>query len=227
MFFPALLPFKVLVFDFDYTLFDSSAGVVRCMRAAIESLGVSTPSDNTIRRTIGLPLRTEIAALLGEGANNERIAYAESVFLAQAALYMVEETKPLPYAIDTIQALAAAGIRMSILTGKYRDRVVRTLTRHSLMAHFDHLVCGDDAFPAKPDPRALHWLALQYRCAPIELGVVGDHPIDIAMAQRAGAYAIGVASGFHSAPELAALGPYYVIENLSQLDSVPRQEERT
>jgi len=54
----------VLLFDLDGTLADPRAGIVRCMRYALDKLGVSSPSDDILASSIGPPLRGTFATLL-------------------------------------------------------------------------------------------------------------------------------------------------------------------
>lgn len=45
-----------VIFDFDYTLADSSAGIVACVNHALHSMGLSHAPEEDICRTIGLSL---------------------------------------------------------------------------------------------------------------------------------------------------------------------------
>ncbi len=49
-------PFRAVLFDFDYTLGDSSEGIVLCVNRALESLGRPPAPPEAIRPTIGLSL---------------------------------------------------------------------------------------------------------------------------------------------------------------------------
>ncbi len=55
---------KAVLFDFDYTLADSSAGVIESFRYALQNLGVEMAAEDAIRRTIGLPLSESFRTLV-------------------------------------------------------------------------------------------------------------------------------------------------------------------
>ncbi len=57
---------RAVFFDFDFTLADSSEGIVVCMNHALARLGLPPASADAIRRTIGLDLHTALANLAGE-----------------------------------------------------------------------------------------------------------------------------------------------------------------
>lgn len=49
-------PYTVYLFDFDYTLADSSRGIVMCYRNVLERHGFHQVDDHAIKRTIGKTL---------------------------------------------------------------------------------------------------------------------------------------------------------------------------
>src|SRR5262245_55585387 len=55
---------RVLLFDLDGTLTDSKPGIVRCLRFAVERLGLPCPADDVLATFIGPPLRHAFSALL-------------------------------------------------------------------------------------------------------------------------------------------------------------------
>ena len=48
--------YTTYLFDFDYTLADSSRGIVTCFRNVLNRHGYTRPTDNDIKRTIGKTL---------------------------------------------------------------------------------------------------------------------------------------------------------------------------
>ena len=59
------MKYKAVCFDFDYTLADSSAGIVKCFRMVIDSHGWKGIDDEQIRRTIGMTLEDAFSLLSG------------------------------------------------------------------------------------------------------------------------------------------------------------------
>ena len=50
------MKYTVYLFDFDYTLADSSRGIVTCFRSVLERHGYIGITDDMIKRTIGKTL---------------------------------------------------------------------------------------------------------------------------------------------------------------------------
>ena len=55
------MKYTAYLFDFDYTLADSSAGIVLCFRIILERLHYTDITDDAIRRTIGMTLEEAFA----------------------------------------------------------------------------------------------------------------------------------------------------------------------
>jgi phosphoglycolate phosphatase len=54
------------IFDFDYTLADSSEGCVECVNFAFQEMGLDRHSNEKICRTIGLSLKETFLTLSGD-----------------------------------------------------------------------------------------------------------------------------------------------------------------
>ena len=60
---------RAVLFDFDFTLADSSDGITVCMNHALGLLGLSPAPASAIRRTIGLDLDTGLQLFLVAGSH--------------------------------------------------------------------------------------------------------------------------------------------------------------
>jgi len=104
------------------------------------------------------------------------------------------------------------------------------ITKHGRTIGYSYTICGAirrltkarAILTGKPSQHALRFVAKQLGVAPHEVGVVGDDPIvEIIMARRGGATALGVTTGMMSAeewqrqPELKR--PHRVLAHLSEL----------
>ncbi len=57
--------YKTYLFDFDYTLADSSRGIVKCFRIVLTRHQYLTVTDEAIKRTIGKTLEESFSILTG------------------------------------------------------------------------------------------------------------------------------------------------------------------
>ncbi len=131
-----------------------------------------------------------------------------------------DEVHALPGAAAAIEALAAAGVRQSVLTGNIRPLAELKLGLAGLGKHLD-LDVG--AYGDVHEVRAeLVPVARQAAAAAYGLDfdgpstvLIGDTPLDVAAALATGARAVGVATGTFPASDLAAAGAHVVLPDLT------------
>ena len=211
--------FKVLIFDFDYTLFDTSAGVVECMQRGFAALDRDIPSESAIRATIGLPLPRAIPAL-NAALSKAEVDEIERHFLQFAEQYMVARTRPIPPVPSLPLELAKEGFKLALFTGKYRARVSRTLENHGMSGLFDPILCGDE-IRGKPDPEGIAKIREKWSDhSRDEFVMIGDHYLDILTAKNGGIDCISVSSGKTSPEVLASYNPLAVIRDLNGLRAI-------
>ncbi len=191
---PAVAPAHAVLFDFDFTLADSSEGIVVCMNHALGHLGLPPAPADAIRRTIGLDLGTALGILAGEEwrpREDEFLAH----FVRKADAVMVASTTFLPGAARVLRTLHDAGYRVGIVTTKYRHRVEDALERDGLRALVDAIVGADDVPRPKPAPDGL-MRAADLLGIPIGQCIfVGDSVVDAMAARALGVAFVAVLSG--------------------------------
>ena len=144
---------ETVVFDFDYTLADSSRAVVECVNVAFTAMGLAVPSEDEIRRTIGLSLPETLGRLAGE-PHRHRAEEFRAFFRARSDEVMVQWTVMLPGVPDAVRELKRRGHRLGIVSTKFRMRIEATLEREGLRDPFDMIVGGEDVKEFKPHPEA-------------------------------------------------------------------------
>src|SRR5438045_2191976 len=58
--------YHLILFDFDFTLIDASECLFGALREALNSIGAPNPSDEQIKRLIGIPLARQYMILAGK-----------------------------------------------------------------------------------------------------------------------------------------------------------------
>lgn len=125
--------------------------------------------------------------------------------------------------------VADAEEMLDALKGRYRLAVVTTrgrrdaeafLDQHNLRGYFDALVTRESTWRLKPHPAPVRYAA-QLLGVPVEQCVmVGDTPVDVKSARRAGAWAVAVLCGFGERGELERAGAHVVLEHTSHCSSL-------
>jgi phosphoglycolate phosphatase len=209
---------QAIICDFDFTLADSSQGVVACVNEALVSLGLPPTSASRIHATIGLSLPHTLQALTGIADAVIATEFTRR-FVAHADQVMHGLTLLYPWVAETVQTLRAVGHRLGIVSSKYRYRIERILAESGLASQFEVIIGGEDVAQPKPDPAGL-LLALQRLHLPAsDVLYVGDHPVDAEAASRVGVPFMAVLTG---TSDISSFAPYPVhsfLANVSYLSS--------
>ena len=193
---------RAVLFDFDFTLADSSEGIAVCMNHALARLGLPPAPADAIRRTIGLDLHTALGILAGEEWRSREEEFLEH-FIRRADEVMVASTVFLPGAARVLRTLHEAGYRVGVVTTKYRHRVEDALERDGLRAFVEVIVGADDVPRPKPAPDGLLRAVDSLGIPAGDCVFVGDSEVDAQAARAAGMGFVAVLSGTTAAEMFA------------------------
>ena len=209
------LPVQTIIFDFDFTLVESSRGTIDGVNFAFEKMGLPTASDAAIRKTIGLSLPDILTALAGEAYTKDVDEFTR-LFFQRADETMVALAEFYSGVPETVKALQKLGIQLAIVSQKRRDYIQGILAKENLLEVFDTIVGGGDA-PYKPNPEGLLQAVAQTNGAPQNCVYVGDSKTDAETARRADIAFIAVLSGVTPRAAFESYDVYAVFEDVSEL----------
>ncbi len=212
------LDIKGIIFDFDFTLADSSKGVIECVNYAIKKLGFTEFSGEKIKKTIGLTLEQSFSSLVGKQHldKTEKFKY---YFVERADEIMSDFTELYRVTSDVIKLLHNRGIKLGIVSTKFRYRIMNILKREELLDFFDIIIGGEDVQKHKPDPRGLLKAIKKLNLSISQAIYVGDSLTDAETAFRAGVSFVVVLSGVTPQNEF---DNYHVIQFLKDVSEIPR-----
>lgn len=213
---PALAHARAVLFDFDYTLADSSTGVVVCMNHALSRLGLPPAPEDAIRRTIGLDLITVLGVLAGEEWKPRGEEFLGH-FTRKADEVMVASTVFLPGAARVLDTLHGAGYRLGVVSTKYRRRVEEALERDGLLGFVDVVVGSDDVPRPKPAPDGLLRAAGALGLTTADCVFVGDSEVDARAARDADMGFVAVLTGTTPAETFAGYAPRAVFAGVGEI----------
>lgn len=205
-----------MLFDFDFTLADSAAGVVVCMNHALSRLGLPPAPEDAIRRTIGLDLITVLGILAGEEWKPRGREFLRH-FTSKADEVMVASTVLLPGARRVLGTLHAAGHRLGVVSTKYRHRVEEALERDGLRTMVGVVVGSDDVPRPKPAPDGLLRAARALGLPVADCVFVGDSEVDAKAARDAGMEFVAVLTGTTPAETFAGYSARAVLRKVGEL----------
>ena len=210
------MDYRAVLFDFDYTLGDTTEPIVRGFRYAFERMGLPAPEREAVRGTIGHMLEDAFTLLTGE-TSPERRAEFRRWFTEKAHPLQVSETHLFPGAKELLSALRAAGIKVGVVSTKGSAVLREILARQGELAGMDVVLGGDQVARPKPDPeglnRAVAGLGLEKR----RVLFCGDTVIDAETAQRAGTDFCAVLNGTTPAEAFEEFPHVHIAPGLAEL----------
>ena len=206
--------FDLIVFDWDGTLFDSTALIARCIQAACADLETRVPSHVEASYVIGMGLAEALAHAAPDlpQARYRELAerYRHHYFARQHEIVFFDGS------LAMLEALKQRGHRLAVATGKTRRGLDDALHTSALRGLFDATRTADET-ASKPDPRMLVELMHELRVAPERTVMIGDTTHDLRLAANAGCPSIGVSFGAHDHETFAAFEPRHVAHSTADL----------
>ena len=192
------MKYQGLLFDFDYTLGDSTDGIILCTNYALKCLGYQPADRETIRRTIGLHLQEVYHVLVKaqelEGKIAEENEFAR-LFMERADQVMTEKSSFYPGVLACMRQWKEQGYKLGVVTTKYRHRIEGILEKYQGRELFDIIIGGDSVKHPKPDPEGILQVLEIWSMSKTEALYVGDSLVDARTAQAAGVDFAGVTTG--------------------------------
>jgi phosphoglycolate phosphatase len=206
--------FDLIVFDWDGTLFDSTALIVRCIQAACRDIGVAVPSDEAAAYVIGLGLRDALEhAVPGLPATRYPelgLRYRHHYLARQHELVLFEGT------LDMLHALKDRNHLLAVATGKNRRGLDDALAQSDLRGLFDATRTADET-ASKPHPLMLQELMAELGTAAARSLMIGDTTHDLQLAANAGAASVAVSYGAHEREAFEVHAPLFVAHSTREL----------
>ncbi|MDQ0208637.1 HAD family hydrolase [Alkalicoccobacillus murimartini] len=192
---------KAILFDLDGTLHDSEKWYIQACCNCIESFRKSTLTTEEKNYLIGKP----ITRILNEWFSGQEEIILESFFEHYEMINgQVEEYAGV---YEMLSELKNRGIKMGIVSSKYRRYVVQELQNTNLISFFDVIVGLDDCTNHKPDPEPLLKAMRTLNQKAEDCLYIGDQPTDILAAFNAGIEGYGALWGEGKMNVLEAVSP--------------------
>ncbi|MCE1192628.1 MAG: HAD-IIIA family hydrolase [Acidovorax sp.] len=206
--------FDLIAFDWDGTLFDSTAIIVRCIQAAVRDVGGTVPTDKEAAYVIGMGLMQALAHAapdvppekypeLGQRYRFHYLQHQDDLSLFDGVLPLLAD-------------LRERGYLLTVATGKSRRGLDEALHSVQLKGVFDGSRTADQT-AGKPHPLMLQELMAEFDVPPERLLMVGDTTHDLQMALNAGCASVAVSYGAHEPEVFHALQPLYVAHSVQAL----------
>ena len=206
--------YSLLVFDWDGTLMDSTAGIALSIQEAAREMGLPVPAREAASHVIGLGLEDSLRSAV---PSLPPAQYMDFVELYRKHFRAQQESMTLfPGVRELLDQLLQAGHRLAVATGKSRRGLDSALEMTGLHGRFVASRCADETQP-KPHPAMLLELIDELALSAGELLMIGDTSHDLGMANNAGVDAVAVTYGAHPGEALRALAPRACVASVAEL----------
>ncbi len=206
--------FDLIAFDWDGTLFDSTALIASCIQAACADVGVPVPSSRDASFVIGLGLSDALQHAaptlprerhreLADRYRHHYFAKQHEILMFDGALVMLNDLKQRQHSL-------------AVATGKSRRGLDEALKSVQLAGMFEATRTADET-ASKPNPRMLFELMEELGVAPERTLMIGDTTHDLQLAVNAGTASLAVSYGAHEHAEFDGFAPLCVAHSVAEL----------
>jgi len=207
------MPFRAAIFDLDGTLLDTLDDIADAMNRVLAAHGFPTHPVDAYRTFVGDGVRNLALRTLPAGHRDDATVDRFTAGMRDAyAQNWNAKTTPYPGVPEMLDALAARGWKLAVLSNKPHDFTVQCVATLLPRWRFDVVLGHHDGIALKPDPGgALEVLA----ALGVDAGDVlyaGDSGMDMQTAVRAGMFPVGVLWGFRGRDELLAAGARALVQ---------------
>lgn len=203
---------KLVIFDWDGTLFDSVGQIVDSLLYAAEQFQQPLTPD-AAKSIIGLGL-PEVAQVLFPQAPN-----LHTDILQAYADHYVEHSKTDAWfdgVAEMLQDLQKEQIKLAVATGKSRRGLDRVLKQTQSEALFIATRAASET-KSKPHPLMLEEILQQTGISAEHAVMVGDTSYDLEMAKNIQMPRVGVSYGVHTVETLSRFDPLHIADSVTEL----------
>jgi phosphoglycolate phosphatase len=209
------MPIKLILFDLDGTLVNTSMDLTNALNYALKPYGLKKLSvENTIK-LVG----EGITRLIDKALVNEHVQQREEAtkrFLDYYSKHLTDFSKIYPGVAETLEMLH--NYKKAVISNKRENLSVQLLDNLGLLKYFNIVVGSDTTSEKKPSAMPVFYILQQLHVTPDKTAIVGDSNFDIEAGKKAGIKTIAVTYGFRGKNLL--LDADYIIDSFKELPSV-------
>ncbi len=214
---------KVIIFDLDGTLIDSSPDLALAINHMLQSIGRKSFSLDEIHHWVGNGATTLVKRALSGSAtidskiDEEEFKKALDIFLEFYAKNLANQTITYPHVVPTLAKLKEHGYWLVIVTNKPFAFVEPILQKLKLKEYFEFYLGGDSLKQKKPHPAPLLYVCRKLGVEPKACLMVGDSKNDILAAKACHMQSIGVTYGYNYGEHIKRYEPDIYFSDFSKI----------
>ncbi len=205
---------KLLIFDLDGTLADTSIDITNAVNYALKPFGVRPFSVEEIKRMVGSGITNLLHSLVPpERSSENTLKDVVERFLGYYSKHILDNTIAYPGVKETLQQLGQ--YKKAVISNKRELFSKRVLEGLDILQYFDIVLGSDSVKEKKPSPVPVFEVLKRLGISKHEAIMIGDSNYDIESAHSAGIRIIAVTYGFR--PREMLRDADYMVENFGEL----------
>ena len=206
--------FDLIAFDWDGTLYDSTAVISKSIQLAVADLGFEPPSDEKASYVIGLGLAHALRLAAPE-ITPEHYPQLSQRYMHHYDVH-ANDVSLFDGVLEMLYDLKQQGFLLAIATGKSRKGLDQVLSSLPLQGLFDASRTADQT-EGKPSPKMLLELMSELAVDASKTLMIGDTSHDLQMAINANCASLGVSYGAHAIHQFSHCSPLAVLHSAKEL----------
>lgn len=210
------MKYKLCLFDFDYTLVDTTKPIVECFRHTFETMNIDGFDREKAIRTIGMTLDNAFPELTGIKDKN-KIKELVEIYRVKSDEITIQNTVLFEDTIKTLKTLREKGIKVGIVSSRMGARINKILEYLNCREYVDYIIGYEDVLTHKPSPEGLMKALDYFSCIKEEVLYVGDSYIDAEAAENGQIDFVAVTTGTTSQKEFEEYNNIKIVNSLSSI----------
>lgn len=206
---------RLLIFDLDGTLLDTSQDITNAINHAIKPLGLKPLSVKKTTSMVGYGITKLIENLVSAQFQKKTL----NRFLEYYSKHLLDNTKPYPQVKETLSELV--NYKKAVISNKRESYSREVLDGNGLLEFFDIILGSDSVAERKPSPAPIFEVLKRADVSKEEAVIIGDSNFDIDAGKAAGIKTIAVTYGYRSKENLKEAD--FMIDTFGELlNTLPR-----
>ncbi len=193
---------KLIIFDLDGTLVDSSIDITNAINYAIEPYGIKPITVQETISLVGEGISSLMEKIVSRSQKSEDRRQTENInrdilverFLEYYSAHLIDNTPVYPGVRETLEKLK--DYKKAVISNKREALSIKILNDLGLLKYLDLVVGSDTTSGKKPSPIPIFYVLSKLNIKPEDTVIVGDSNFDIEAGKAAGIKTIAVTYGY-------------------------------